>query len=185
MQTKGADLQVRPVSSERWGDLAQLFEQPGPRGGRQDTANCWCSVWRYPSRSPEENKQRLCELVHAGDEPGLLAYRDGDPVGWVSVAPREHFPSLLRSRQFRPHDADADVFVVTCFAVARQARRTGIGLALVAAAVDRALERGASAVEGYPGDPPDYKGRAEWFVDYGFVPVRKAGKRTVMRFTPG
>lgn len=116
--------------------------------------------------------------------PGLLAYRDGAPVGWVSVAPREQFPSLLRSTQFRPHDDDAGVFVITCFAVDRRARGEGIGAAMLTAAVDHATSRGATAVEAYPADPPDYKGRLDWFLDYGFTPVREAGKRTVVRYTP-
>lgn len=175
---------IRVVAPERWDDLVTLFERPGPRGGRQDVGNCWCAIWRGPSRSPEENKQQLCDVVAAGDEPGLLAYRDGEPVGWVSVAAREHFPGLLRSTQFRPRDDDAGVHVITCFHVDRRERGQGVAGSLLDAAVRHALARGASAVEAYPSEPSDYKGRLGWFLDYGFVPVREAGKRTVVRFTP-
>lgn len=181
----GNGVDVHPVTPERWDDLTALFERPGPRGGRQDTANCWCVVWRAPQREPEANRAVLCDLVEADEQPGLLAYRDGNPVGWVSVAPREQFPSLLRSTQFRPRDDDAGVFVITCFAVDRRSRGQGVGPALLAAAVEHAIARGATAVEAYPGDPPDYKGRLDWFLAFGFTPVREAGKRTVVRYDPG
>jgi GNAT superfamily N-acetyltransferase len=182
--THADDLTIEPVTAERWDDLATLFSRPGPRGGRPVTANCWCVVWRAPHGSPEENEQVLRDTVETGEQPGLLAYRGGEPVGWVSVAPRGQLGGLLRSRLFRPLDDDADVFVITCFAVDRDARRQGVATALLEAAVDFAVARGATAVEAYPGDPPDYKGRLESFLDHGFVPVREAGKRTVVRYEP-
>ncbi|MDV6012312.1 GNAT family N-acetyltransferase [Haloechinothrix sp. LS1_15] len=183
MTTDQAELDTYPVTEQRWDDLAALFEKPGPRGGRQDTANCWCSVWRYPMRSAESNKAALRSLVTDHDPPGLLAYRDGEAVGWVSVAPREQFASLLRGSQFKPRDDDSGVFVISCFAVDRSVRGRGVGRALVDAAVRYALERGATAVEAFPGDPPDYKGKLDWFLDYGFEVMRTVGKRTVVRYT--
>lgn len=184
MAVHGRALDVHPVTPDRWDDLVSLFERPGVRGGRQDTANCWCAVWRGRSGSVPK-KQALHDRVEAEDVPGLLAYRDGEPVGWVSVAPREHFAGLLRSSRFKPRDEDAGVFVITCFAVDPARRRQGIGSALVAGAVDYALDRGASAIEAYPADPPDYKGRPAWFREHGFVPVREIGQRTLVRYTPG
>lgn len=178
------ELDIRPMTPGRWPDLVTLFERPGPRGGRQDTANCWCVVWRAPFREPEENKQHLCALVEDGQEPGLIAYQDGEPKGWVSVAPREHFAGLFRSRDFRPRDDEPGVFLISCFAVDRSVRRRGAARALLEAAVDHAVARGASAVEAYPTDPPDYKGGLDWFLDFGFVPVREVGKRTLVRYVP-
>ncbi|SNR53319.1 Acetyltransferase (GNAT) family protein [Haloechinothrix alba] len=173
-----------PVTSQRWPDLAALFETPGPRGGRQDTANCWCAVWRWPMRSPESNKEALRSLVHGGEHTGLLAYRDDQPVEWVSVAPREQFARLLRTSQFKPKDEDTGGFVISCFAVDRTTHGHGIGRALVDATVRYALDAGATAVEAYPGEPTDYKGKLDWFLDYGFEATRTVGKRTIVRFTP-
>jgi GNAT superfamily N-acetyltransferase len=183
--TRAGDLDVNPVTADRWDDLAELFQRPGPRGGRQATANCWCAVWRDPARTSEQAREALNDRVAEGDVPGLLAYRDGQAVGWVSVAPRGHFGGLLRSPMFRPQDDDRGVYVVTCFAVDRRARGEGVAGRLLEAAVRYAVERGATAVEAYPGDPPDYKGRIDWFLDAGFVPVREAGKRTVVRYDVG
>ncbi len=119
--------------------------------------------------------------VQAGDQPGLLAYRQGVPVGWVSVGPRHDFSALLRSPTYRPVDDDEGVHVISCFYVHPDAKRQGVAGALLDAAVRHAFERGAVVVEAYPGNPPDYKGRIEWFERRGFTPIRRAGKRTVMR----
>ncbi|HZX14011.1 MAG TPA: hypothetical protein VFF49_06395, partial [Thermodesulfobacteriota bacterium] len=42
----------------------------------------------------KKNKGAMRNIVNSGEIPGLLAYSDGKPVGWCSVAPRERFPSL-------------------------------------------------------------------------------------------
>ncbi|MDP3890591.1 GNAT family N-acetyltransferase [Nocardioides sp.] len=183
MTTESQTLSIQPVTPERWDDLAELFERPGPRGGRQDSANCWCSVWRCTQGDPTTNRQELHDRVAASDEPGLLAYLDGEPVGWVSVAPRAHFTSLLRSTQFRPLDDDPDVWVVSCFIVDRRVRRSGLGTRLLAAAVAHARDHGATAVEGFPHEQPDYKGKLSTFLSLGFAPVRTVGRRTVVRHT--
>jgi hypothetical protein len=82
-------LKVRPVTSDRWEELAALFGSSGA------FSHCWCTWWRQTaadfSHGIEEqgagNRALMHEIVEAGNEPGLLAYRDGRPVGWVSVAP--------------------------------------------------------------------------------------------------
>ncbi len=135
----------------------------------------------------EPKKRAMAELVRAGREPGLLAYEGGEPVGWVSVGPREEFPHLLRSPQYRPREDDgrggAAVWSIVCFVVDRPARRRGLAAALLAAAVEHAFARGASSVEAYPhlGDRGDYMGHVDLFADAGFVGVRDASKRAIVR----
>lgn len=176
------EVELRVATPACWGDLVELFEAPGPRGGRTDPANCWCVVWRDSYRTPDANRAVLKEHVDDGRRPGLLAYRDGRAVGWVSVGPRDDFPALVRSRAYRPDD-DADVFLISCFYVHWSERKSGIALRLLDAAIDHARERGAAIIEAYPGDPPDYKGHLDWYLSRGFEPVRTAGKRTVVRLT--
>jgi hypothetical protein len=100
-------LDIRPVTADRWDDLVELF---GPRGA---VAGCWCMWWRLSAKEWEQkayegNRRSMRKLVDAGERPGLLAYRDGVPVGWVSVAPREEFSRIERSRVLGPID-DVDV----------------------------------------------------------------------------
>ena len=79
---------IHPVTADRWDDLAAVL---GPSGG---DGGCWDMFWRltateYAASSRARNRGLLRELVEGGEVPaGLLAYRDGEPAGWVSVGPR-------------------------------------------------------------------------------------------------
>jgi ribosomal protein S18 acetylase RimI-like enzyme len=177
---------LRPLTPERWPDLVELFERRGPRGGHRNTPayGCWCMWWRDRSLPHGERKKRALEaLVREGREPGLLAYEDGSAVGWVSVAPREQYGVLLRSPQYRPHDSDEDVWSIVCFAIDRPAQRRGLLPELLRGAVAHAFARGAGAVEAYAhnANRGDYMGHVDLYQDAGFVPVRSASKRTVVR----
>ena len=86
---------------------------------------------------------------------GLVAYLDGEPVGWCAVEPRTAYPRLLLKTRVpwegRAEDkTDDSVWAVTCFVTRAGFRRRGISRALARAAVDFARERGARALEGYP-----------------------------------
>jgi len=179
-------LEIHPVTAERWADMVELFERRGPRGGHRNVPayGCWCMYWRDRGLAHGAPKKRaMGALVRAGRKPGLLAYRDGAPVGWVSVAPREEFAALLRSPQYRPRDEDEGVWSIVCFTIDKPARREGVAAALLEAAVDHACRGGARAVEGYAhvADPGDYMGSRELFLAHGFEEVRDANKRVIVR----
>ena len=54
--TKPTFITVHPVTKERWADLVELFERPGPRGGSPMPANCWCMWWRARAGDAGKNK---------------------------------------------------------------------------------------------------------------------------------
>jgi GNAT superfamily N-acetyltransferase len=86
---------------------------------------------------------------------GLVAYRDGEPVGWCAIEPRTAYEGLVRNSRVpwegRPEDrSDGSVWAVTCVFARAGFRRQGIGYALARAAVDFARARGARALESYP-----------------------------------
>ncbi len=86
---------VHPVTPERWPDFQRLFEA---RGGPR---YCWCLVYRdpeHPKISSDERRDKMHDLVEHGTPIGLLAYDGDEPVGWCSVAPRESYQRLGRSR---------------------------------------------------------------------------------------
>ncbi|MFQ5676789.1 MAG: hypothetical protein ACE5G1_12905 [bacterium] len=97
------DLQFHPLTPERWSDFEELF---GPRGA---CGGCWC-MWYRLTRSEFDkqkgggNLQAMKTLVQARNIPGLLAYQNKKAVGWCSVAPREEFAALARSRILKPVD---------------------------------------------------------------------------------
>jgi GNAT superfamily N-acetyltransferase len=181
---------VRPVTPSRWQDLETLF------GDRGAVAGCWCMWWRLPAKEWSENayegnRRSMRALVERGSRPGLLAYRDGAPVGWVSIAPREEFSRIERSRTLGPVD-DAKVWSIVCFYIHRNERGVGVGSALLEAAVDEAAKRGAKIVEAYPVDPRGGKtsngsaftGLESMFRKAGFVEIaRRSAGRPIMRRT--
>ena len=170
-------LAFRPVTAESWGDLARLFES---RGG---PSYCWCMLWRRGGGGSNDSKRAaLRGIVEQGTPVGLLAYEDGEPVAWCSIAPRESYRSLGG-----PADpGGVSVWSVACFFATRRLRGRGITGRLLRAAVELAGERGADVVEGYPVDPesPSYRfmGLRSTFRQAGFTEVGTAGRRRhVMR----
>jgi GNAT superfamily N-acetyltransferase len=181
-------LRVVPATPDRWGAMCTLFERRGPRGGYRNVPayGCWCMYWRDRSlEHGDPKKQAMERLVRAGREPGLLAYDDGEPVGWVSLGPRDDFAALLRSPQYRPREAGGGdaVWSLVCFTVDKNAQRQGVARALLGAAVEYAFAHGASSLEAYPHQTErvNYMGHVELFQAAGFAPVRETSKRVVMR----
>ena len=120
-----------------------------------------------------------------------MAYAEGEPVGWCSVAPRRDFSALERSRILKPVD-DQPVWSVVCFFVAKPSRRKGVTHQLLTAAVEYARDKGAKIIEGYPVEPktgsvPEvfvFTGLAPAFRKAGFVQVaRRSETRPIMRYT--
>ena len=174
-------MEIAPATPERWDDLAELFTRRGPRGGTPMTAGCWCMWWRERTGSPARNRRAMEALVRGGRQPGLLAYEDGVPVGWVSLGSREDFGQLTRSRKYGPLVEEAGVWSIVCFYVDPRAKRRGVAHALLEAAVAHAFARGAQAIEAYPHERGDYMGSPSMFRAAGFRPDRTAAPRRIVR----
>jgi GNAT superfamily N-acetyltransferase len=95
----------------------------------------------------------LLARVAEGMPVGLLAYDRGNPVGWCSIAPRESYGRLQRSRSI-PHVDERSTWSVVCFYyLDRSVRGQGLTPRLLRAAVSYAADQGAEIVEGYPVEP--------------------------------
>jgi GNAT superfamily N-acetyltransferase len=175
-------LEVHPLTPDRWGDLAVLFDRPG------DARGCWCMWWRVRASEFDRlwgqgARAAFQQVVETGPAPGLLAYRDARPVGWCAVAPREQFPRILRSPVLRPVDEAPACWAVVCFYVERAERRGGVAATLLDSAVEFAAAGGAEVVEGYPKDPGARHHANELFVGSTAM-FRRAGFREVGRRSP-
>ena len=99
----------------------------------------------------EANKRAMKALVDGGTVPGLIAYRDKRPVGWISLGPRQEYLRLERSPVMKPVD-QKPVWSIVCFFVDPKERGQGITRALLRSAIDYARSRGATLLEAYPID---------------------------------
>ena len=168
--------------------MQKLFGPNGADGG------CWCMWWRikrseFDGNHGEANRRAMEAIIRSGEVPGLLAYLDGEPVGWCSVAPREAFPVLDRSPVLKRVD-DQPVWSIVCFYIHRGHRRCGLEGLLIDAAVDYARSRGGRIVEAYPVDPATgtfdtgsaFTGTTRTFRRLGFREVaRRSKRRAVLR----
>jgi GNAT superfamily N-acetyltransferase len=181
-----AKITCHPLTPARWPDLEKLFGTKGACGG------CWCMTWRlkrsdWERGKGESNKQAFRAVVERDDPPGVLAYADDEPVGWCSVAPREVFVALARSRVLAPLD-ETPVWSISCLFVAKPYRRQGLSVKLIEAAVKFATERGAKVVEAYPVIPYAetmpavfaWTGLKSAYVQAGFVEVVRRSKARPM-----
>ena len=153
-------LRIVPANQAGCEDLQTVF------GSRGDAAFCQCQRFKLAPREAfrsfpvEERALRLrvqtnCGQPRATSTSGLVAYLDGEPVGWCAVEPRPAYDGLLRVFKVpwlgRTEDkTDESVWAVTCIFARAGFRRRGIGHALAQAAVEFARERGARALEAYP-----------------------------------
>ena len=182
-------LEVQPATSERWSDVETLF------GEGAVSSRCWCMWWRLPrsqytAQKGQANKAAFLAIMSSGEIPGLLAYRDGQPIAWCALAPRESYPALERSRTLKRID-DEPVWSITCLFVAKPFRGQGVMLELLRAAVAYAKEQGATIVEGYPFEPQEARvpdifgatGIVSTFRKAGFVEVfRRSESQPIMRY---
>src|SRR6266516_1737541 len=93
---------VAPANEASCEDLAAIF------GNRGYPAYCQCQKFRFQSWAERRSTnvvermlrlqgQTRCGQPSAKTTSGLVAYLDGEPVGWSSVAPRTAFVRLLRT----------------------------------------------------------------------------------------
>jgi GNAT superfamily N-acetyltransferase len=156
---------------------------------RFDTRHCWCMWPRlatdYKARTGAANRRAIKKVVDtAAAPPGVLAYVQGEPAGWCAVAPREEYRRLERSRATLPFD-DQPVWSVVCFYIRRDGRGMGLSRTLLSAAVDLAIQHGATIVEAYPveGTRNLFRGVPSVFRDTGFKEVaRRLANRPLMRY---
>ena len=182
------DLSFHPLTQKLWRDFELLFGKNGACGG------CWCMYWKLRGKEFSDNtgnttRQMQKAVVDSKIVPGLLAYSDGYPVGWIAVEPRSAYPKLAHSRTLKPVD-DQEVWSITCFFVEKKNRRKGITVELLKAAVDYVKTQGGIIVEGYPVDATQnqadafvYTGTASAFKQAGFKEVaRNSPIRPIFRY---
>lgn len=183
-----SEITIKPLTRARFADLAALFMQGG------DPKWCWCMFYRKRgadwASDTRENREALRKLAGRRTAPGLVAYLEGQAVGWVGLAPREEYERLESSKVLARID-DVPVWSIVCFVVAAKSRGQGIALELLRGAIAYARKRGASTLEAYPVSDTRgrvraadaYHGTQSMFEKEGFklIEVRQWNKASPLR----
>jgi GNAT superfamily N-acetyltransferase len=180
-------LEVHPLTRDRWDDLVELFGRPGGSIVR----GCYCMYYRKTgprTANAPSNQAAMRALVGRGTVPGLIAYRGGRAIGWISLGPREEYLRLRRSPVSKPVD-ERPVWSIVCFYVDPRERGTGVSEGMLKAAVSYAREHGARLLEAYPVDKSEpshadfmFPGSKSMFDRAGFREVaRRRPQRPVVR----
>ena len=174
------ELAIRPLTAARVDDVKTVTA--GTWG-----ATCWDLFPRFTAKQERERgltgkgeaprRAALARLARRRQAPGLVAYRDGEPIGWIALGPRADFTRVDVSRA-TPRVDDVAVWVIPCLTVRRGRRGQGIAIAMIRAAAQYAARHGAPAVEAYP--RADSARLHDDFAFYGTAAMfRKAGFRQV------
>ena len=184
------ELTFAPLTAANWAAFTMLFGAKGACG------NCWCMSFRLKKADFEEgktddgNKERMHALVRENKPTGLMAFYQGQAVGWCAFAPREDFLKLQNSRVHKPIDEEK-VWSVPCFFIDKAFRRMGISVLLLKGLITYAREQGIRIIEAYPTIPTQEKlpdtfawiGLYKSFERAGFEIVDRTSKnRPMVRF---
>jgi GNAT superfamily N-acetyltransferase len=130
----------------------------------------------------QHNRRELKALVDGGTVPGLIGYRAGKPIAWISFGPRVEFAKLAKSPVMKPVDAKP-VWSVVCFFISTEARGQGVSGTMLEHAAAFARKHGATLLEAYPVDKPVRdRDDSMWFGAKSLYD--RAGFREVARRTP-
>ena len=187
-------LTLHPLTPQRWPDLEAVF---GARGC-SEARRCWCMYYRVSGKEsgftrpgaaqPARAKAALRQLAERDPPPGLIGYRGGQPVGWISLGPREDYAKLANSPVMKPVD-DTPVWSIVCLVVPSEFRGQGVARELVAGAIAYARKRGVTLLEAYPVDKAEatathapWFGSKAMFDEAGFAEVaRRKPARPIVR----
>jgi len=157
MSAKGGKVAVvlKEIGSKDWPLIVELFGSRGACGG------CWCMHWRrekggqaWEQAKGEPNRRAFRKLVESGQAHGIIALRQGQPVGWCSFGRRSEFPRLERTKAYRRPGQDAarpsDTWAINCLFLDKDVRGRGLSMRLVDAAVKAIRKHRGRIIEAYP-----------------------------------
>lgn len=175
-------MEVFPATADRYDDVLAILPS-GEHG-------CLCQYWRmtsaeYSRATMDLRLRALRAQMEETPPPGMVAYVDAQPAGWLGFGVRQRVGRLVRSRTIPAVD-DLPVWAIYCFTVRVGYRRRGVTRALLDGLVEYARQEGAPALEAYPVETAGerihgtaaYVGVASMFEAAGFRRVRETSARS-------
>ena len=175
-----------PLTPGNFPDLEAIFNARGCSVAR----GCWCLYYRDSGRPAfggghsraDDNRRDLRSRVRRGEFIGLVGYREGEPVGWISLGPREVYRKLERSPVMKPVDNER-VWSIVCFVVPSEHRGMGVARQLLRGAIAFARRKRVKILEAYPVDRPGHSADdSMWFGTKSMYDA--AGFREIARRKP-
>ena len=180
-------MKMLPLTPGNFADLESIFNARGCSVAR----GCWCLYYRDSGGSSfatggagrgERNRRDLRLRVGKGEFIGLIGYRGDEPIGWISLGPREAYRKLERSPVMKAVDGES-VWSIVCFVVPSEHRGRGVARQLLRGAIAFARRKRVKILEAYPvdraGHPAD---ESMWFGAKSMYDA--AGFREVARRKP-
>lgn len=176
---------ILPLTPDLSGAFTDLF---GPQGA---CYGCWCTYFRMRPRirqasTPEDRRAVMLDRIERGPAPGLLAFLDGAPIGWMQIGPRADVPEWNnpnRSSTPLPDGPAGDpaVWAVSCFFFLSRFRGRGLSQVMLAEGIAHARRSGARMLEASPMDRAKqsksiglFVGSTSTFARAGFAEVARA-----------
>lgn len=175
-----AAIEIHPLSPARLADFMAFFDgeafSDNPRW-----SSCYCQCFyedhsrvAWAARTAAENRACASHRIARGEMRGLLAYCEGQVIGWCNAAPRR----LLHALDAEPVVDEERVGTILCFLVAPSSRGRGVATALLNAACEQLEAQGLDLAEANP--RPNAQGTAEnhfgpltMYLAAGFTESRK------------
>lgn len=182
-------IEIRDLTPERISDYLRFFDHEAFRDYPAWRA-CYCHETHRTepddgTRSAEQNRSDMVELINQGGVTALLAYADGKPVGWCNYGETTALGGVMQRFKLEPADHQG-TGSISCFIITAPYRGHGVASRLLETAITRLRDRGMKSVEAYPArddrsPQANYRGPLSMFLRAGFEPYREAGRHLVVR----
>jgi ribosomal protein S18 acetylase RimI-like enzyme len=141
------EIRVERVSEKSTADFFK-FQCPENGNGWCHCVAWWTPTWEgWGERSAEQNKALREELFARGEYDGYLLYLDGKVSGWCQAGLRDRLEKLVTQFKLAP---DPEVWAITCFELAPQARAQGHAREMLKRVLVDLRARGAKRVQAFP-----------------------------------
>ncbi len=141
------NVEVKRMTKEQVGNFYELHCEKNGEGW----CNCvawWVPTWEgWGERTAEENRKLRDSLFERGEHDGYLLYAEGKAVGWAQCGRRDRLEKLCKQFSL---STEPDVWAVTCFTVAPEFRKKGLGHQFLAGIVSDLKAQGVKRVQAFP-----------------------------------
>jgi GNAT superfamily N-acetyltransferase len=168
-------IEIHPLSAARLNDWLNYFDHVA-FADNPDWQDCYCHFLHadtdakpWAQWTGEENRRAVIPLIEQHEMNGMLAYSDGQVIGWVHAGPSR----CVAAMQDKAGADEDGVGTIGCFVVAKPWRGQGVARRLLQSACAQLKSRGMHTVQAYPrretkSEADAHFGPLQLYIDEGF-----------------